>query len=329
VYQAKTRPSVRVLFEGRRVEFWNETFLSPEHWQKIAAAAAGEEVDARRQLDAQVLWLRAHRALCLSNAYPVACEMFQDALLADPGMADAALGLLVLAMESPIYGETATMYELCAVIADRLGQEQTRTGRGIRLTFQPGFGTELPIAFPDDLRVVYAMDLVERGDNAAARIWLSRCNPSHPSVLAFSGFLDLVEDETGGALEKFERLRRFDPLQGDAAFGVGLAYAYISVWDEAQQAFIEARSLVDQSTEHGREMLLNIRYALATAYHRQDLFASEKAELELIYELAPGHWDVAERLGRPIPEGAAPDLEASWTKFLGGLAVADEPEEAR
>lgn len=337
--QAKTRPPAAALAQGRRVDYWNENFLSPEHWQKIAAAADGVEVDEHRTLAARVLWLRAHRALCLSETYPddlfaarhmraVACEMFQDALLADPGLTDAALGLLALAMENELYGNPSELHELCAVIADRIGEEQERTGRGILLQFMPAFGTVLPITMPDDLRVVQAMDLVERGDHTGARTWLSRCNPGHPPVIAFAGFLDLIEDESGGALEKFERLRAFETLEADAVFGTGLAYAYISVWDEAQRWFEQARELVDQGTEEGRELLLNIRYALATAYHRQDLYASERAELELIYELRPGYWDVAERLGKAIPEGSAPDLEASWSKFLDGLAtVADETEE--
>jgi tetratricopeptide (TPR) repeat protein len=284
-----------------------DVFLSPAHRARIPLAARAARPDAA----AEYAWLTGSDQLWQAlaevaegnpayNRLAGAARDLEQALLRDPGMADAWLALMILDSLRPVdRGRYQAVLEALAVCSERLGEQQEGLGRLLEAYYVPLLETRVPIVTPTDARLIYVGHLALDDDHLAAEEWLERCDHALVQAVAAHAHLLLRRRDYADASDLFEGLIDDARFSVEGQLGAGLALAGMGLWDTAAELATQA---LEQASS--RRLRLISRYVLASLLGHLDRGA-ERRELELIYAEEPRFADVASRLGRTGPPSLA------------------------
>ena len=266
--------------------------FSPEHWDAILAAAEHPPTQANKK--AEKLWVKARQAH-MDYETDEARRLFEQAALADPGMADAYLGLYWIADTND---KDEDVCKALAFTADRLTETEQRTGQTMLTYFIPFCIEPVPIWNSNDARLALVLYLVLDDQFDAARAWLTRCDASSSRTALLQGHLALMADDFADAAGWFQHVANIDSeLRADALLGLGMALTWMESHDEAVAVLEETLRTVPDKPFYRAERLF-VRYRLALAHGCACCSLEAKALLESIYADAPDYLDVAERLNQ-------------------------------
>lgn len=259
-------------------------------WRELGRRALEVGSAARRELRLAGIakraaghWRLGYRAWLLGNTSE-AEHHWHDAVLLDPQLADAHLGLYL------VRGDDDSLLKL-AVNADRLGE--TRGGfESLPATYRPIAFTPVPLRSSDDARLAWAVRLASV-DTALACRWLGGCSDLGSScAIAVSAMIAMEERDYERAIDLYQQVIELDEtLRCDAYLSLGICMLALGRHTGAAWALAGAAEKATRDRQR-----LYARYRRAEALELAGEPALARAELELIYAEATDYRDVADRL---------------------------------
>lgn len=232
-----------------------------------------------------------------------ALQKMEEALQGNPGLADAAwvAGLLRLKQEKleQAIAHLRAALNASTPLGTRFAHYNLAPQLSLPVTPQV-MATAAPGAHSTRLALVEALQRADRPQEALALIeeMLQSC-PNDTVVLASYAELILDSPEQAGAqrvVALTAAVTNDTPIhtavllyRGKALARLGMDHAAVSVWTDALR----------RTKDRSPELLRDIRFQRAEAYHRLGKKAQARTEWEHIYAQAPDYRDVAQRLGLP------------------------------
>ncbi|GAA1894512.1 AAA family ATPase [Streptomyces sodiiphilus] len=254
---------------------------------------------------AELAWLRGVDAYAAA-ACTEAEEEFREAVRADPGMADAWLGLH--ALRSDAGTALLRMYEN----RERFGEQRARHGRPLSSWYWLGWWVQPVLETGRDLHLAYASHLLDGRRLAELDRALDRC-PA-PAEDPFARFLHACRAYLAKDWEGLFRLTSTlldDPQLGvEAGLFAGMARVRMEMFEQAEPllaaALMRCRSEQPQRKE--------LRYWLARAREGRGRGAAALALYRAVHQADAGFMDTAARLDALTAEdgeAAPPVLSAA------------------
>lgn len=273
------------------------------------------ERGARTGSPAELAWLRGMDAY-VAGEYGQAEVQFRAAVEADPGMADAWLGLHALKVE------VATAVVAMHTHRERFGEQRAKYGRPLNSWYWLGWWVQLVLETPRDLALAHASHWLDGRHLPELDAALALCPPAEQD--AATRFLLACRAYLGKDWQQL--LRHTAGLDDDALLGVeaglfaGMARVRLGLYAKAEQVL--ATALVRCRSEHPQRK--ELRYWLARAYEETGRTPAALPLYRAVHQADPSFMDTAARLSS-LAAGEPLDEYGGMTARLAGPVVGRGP----
>jgi hypothetical protein len=315
-----------------RLRVQERYLLSSAHWDRIFAQA--KRFGARSRVAAS-RYASAYRYFHLGfqgaspEAIATARSYFGEAVMIDPGMCDAYLGLLLVRAFREGLEEAGERYELlegiddlgilaaAATTAHRFGEEQKAIGSPIQIVFSPIAFGQINVESGDDLRLYYASELYKAGEIQLAKEWLERVSMRNAKRYALQAKFCYFDSKFEEAIQLLGPVVSNSPeLRLDALWLIATCLVCLG---QPREAIEVVEAALAGITRHDRPYLF-LSYAVANAHGQLGEDEQKRDILNDLFQINPYFLDVAQQLGLDLPDGtqASPE-ESAWQQIVSGL----------
>lgn len=284
-------------------------------------AAVGPDPEADRA------WSRAMDAYT-AGSYARAEEEFRAAVRADPGMADAWLGLH--ALRSDTAGALLAMRRH----RDRFGEQRERHRRPLSSWYWLGWWVQPVLESPRDLLLAHASHWLDGRHLAELEQALTECPPPEqdPAVRFLHACRSYLLKDWEQLIRDTDRLLD-DPLLGiEAGLFAGMARVRLDMCAQAQRPLASALARCRSEQPQRKEL----RYWLGRAYEGAGRSAAALPLYRAVHRADPAFMDTAQRLAAISAEDGLLEDEVLGDPYGGSFGeyrdadeeLADEPADS-